>query len=72
MNPVPRVEHGPRGTPAEEFTPFFVQEEIQEGIEGNICITTGEPPEEMKQQSRQREHQEEAEAGMEAPPSSIL
>jgi hypothetical protein len=72
MTPVPRDEHGPRGTPTEEFTPCNVEEEIQEGTEGNICITTSEPPEEMKQQSRQREHQEEADAWMEAPPSSIL
>jgi hypothetical protein len=68
MTPVPRAEHGPRGTPAEEFTPCFVEEETQRGIEENIR----EPPDEMRQQSGQREHQEEADAWMEAPPSSIL
>jgi hypothetical protein len=44
MTPVPRDEHGPRGTPTEEFTPCFVEEETQKCIEENIR----EPPEEMR------------------------
>jgi hypothetical protein len=55
-----------------------VEEELQEGIEGNIHITTDEPPEEMAQQNRQQEHQggnvkeskDEADARKKAPLSS--
>jgi hypothetical protein len=63
ITPAPRTKHRPRDTPDEEFTPCFVEEETSEGIEGNI----GEPPQETMQKDRQGEHQEEAEAWVEAP-----
>jgi hypothetical protein len=56
MTPGPRAEHGPSGTPVEEFTPCFVEEEMQRGSEENIR----EPPDEMGPQSGQQAHQEEA------------
>jgi hypothetical protein len=71
ITPAPRPAHGPKDTPAAEFTSCIVEEEIQEGTEGNIHFTTGEPPEEIAQQNRQREHQDEPDARMKAPLSSI-
>jgi hypothetical protein len=49
----PRTTHGP----AEEFTTFYMEEELQEGTGGNTHITADEPPEEVAQQNRQQEHQ---------------
>jgi hypothetical protein len=47
ITPTPRPTHGPRDTPAAEFTFCIMEEEIQEGTEGNIHFTTDEPPKEM-------------------------
>jgi hypothetical protein len=55
MTPGPRAEHGPNETRVEEFTPLFVEEEMQRGSEENIC----EPPNELGPQSGQQPHQEE-------------
>jgi hypothetical protein len=44
ITPAPRPAHGSKDTPAAEFTSCIVEEEIQEGTEGNIHFTIGEPP----------------------------
>ena len=47
--PAPRKTHGlMEDNPAEEFTTYYVEEELQADIEENIHTTRGGPPEEGK------------------------